>query len=140
MTKKCSEITSDYFKNHPVLKNHSELLELIRKIFQDETYIWLLKVPGRVNLIGEHVDYNNGPVLPCAIDREIILCIAPNSSGVVQIANVNQDYRPIEFSISKTIKPYERGHWGNYIKAGVIGIVDHLRQSGYIDGRDIKGF
>jgi galactokinase len=137
---KRSEITSEFFENHSILKSHAELLAYIRKIFKDEDELWFLKVPGRVNLIGEHVDYNNGPVLPCAIDREIVMCLAANASEFIRISNVNPEYQQIEFSIKKTIESYERGNWGNYIKAGVKGIIDHSVQLGEIEDQNFKGF
>jgi N-acetylgalactosamine kinase len=86
-------------------------------------------VPGRVNLIGEHVDYNNGPVLPCAIDREVVLCCRKNNTGVVRVKNVDPAYPEVTFSILKQIVPDKMGHWGNYIKAGVKGITGDSSQT-----------
>src|SRR5690606_41370244 len=43
--------------------------------------VWAAYAPGRVNLIGEHTDYNAGLVLPCAIDRGIAVAAAPRSDG-----------------------------------------------------------
>ena len=40
----------------------------------------LVRSPGRINLIGEHTDYNEGLVLPAAIDKEIVLAVAPANS------------------------------------------------------------
>ncbi len=45
----------------------------------------VFRAPGRVNLLGEHVDYNSGPVLPAAIDRAVYLAAAANTSGMVQL-------------------------------------------------------
>lgn len=46
---------------------------------------WLVRAPGRVNLLGEHVDYNDGPVLPAAIDRAVHLAISGNEAGIVDL-------------------------------------------------------
>ena len=53
-----------------------------------EGIVWS-RAPGRVNLIGEHTDYNNGYVFPIAIDRDIVVAFRPNGSGVVSIHSVN---------------------------------------------------
>ncbi len=85
-------------------------------------------VPGRVNLIGEHTDYNNCPVLPAAVNREILAVAVPNNERVIRAADLNPKYGGIEFSFSeytkqaeprKEIPPYETGNWGNYVKAAV---------------------
>ena len=44
------------------------------------------RAPGRVNLLGEHVDYNDGPVLPAAIDRSIFLAARPTTDGFISLA------------------------------------------------------
>ncbi len=45
----------------------------------------LAQAPGRVNLLGEHVDYNQGVVLPAAIDRRVSLAVSPRSDGIIQL-------------------------------------------------------
>jgi len=140
MKRQISDINLDFFQGHPILNKHVVLLDHIRQKFQKKNDVWFIKVPGRVNLIGEHVDYNNGVVLPCAIDREIVICLTGNSSGLVRISNVNPDYPEIEFSVRKTIVPDEKGFWGNYIKAGVNGIVEYLSQSTDSNLLAINGF
>jgi len=48
-----------------------------------------VRAPGRVNLIGEHTDYNDGFVLPLAIDREIITAFQPRSDRLVSLYSYN---------------------------------------------------
>src|SRR5512136_1653095 len=51
----------------------------------------VFRAPGRVNLIGEHTDYNDGFVLPMAIDRETIVAIAPRRDRVLRVCSLNLD-------------------------------------------------
>ncbi|MEG8947313.1 galactokinase [Rosettibacter firmus] len=89
----------------------------------------LLRSPGRINLIGEHTDYNMGFVLPGAIDRAIYFAITPRNDKLCKIYayDLNDNY---EFSVNE-IQHSEKG-WPNYL----IGIVDQLNQLGY----NINGF
>lgn len=75
---------------------------------------------GRVNLIGEHVDYVGLPVLPMAIDRGIRLLVGPRSDHRVRLESESSEFR--EFVISRDIEPYARGDWGNYAKAALRGL------------------
>ncbi len=84
----------------------------------------LYRVPGRVNLIGEHIDYNNCPVLPLAIDREILALVALREDNKVTVSDTKVGFDKIEFTITDQIEPFEGGNWGNYIKAGVQGVLD----------------
>lgn len=81
-----------------------------------------VRAPGRVNIIGEHTDYNGLPVLPMAIDREIVIAYEPLSNAEVALANADSDYPPLRFELSGDIEPYETGHWGNYVKAAAQAI------------------
>jgi N-acetylgalactosamine kinase len=76
-----------------------------------------VRAPGRVNIIGEHTDYNGLPVMPMALDREIVIAFTPHEQPVVELVNVDPSYPPISFDLSSNIPPYETGHWGNYAKA-----------------------
>lgn len=77
----------------------------------------IARAPGRVNVIGEHTDYNGLPVLPTAIDREIAIAFAPNDSQEVTLTNVDQAFGTRVFSISGEIEKSPAGDWGNYTKA-----------------------
>ena len=73
--------------------------------------------PGRINLIGEHTDYNNGFVFPAAIDKGIVSAIQKSNHQNCSVValDVNQSF---EFSL-QNIEPIENGAWENY----VIGVV-----------------
>ena len=76
------------------------------------------RAPGRVNLIGEHTDYNNGYVLPFAIDRVIDVGIRPRKDQIIRIyADAFQDEIHLELPLSK-ISP--NSDWGGYIKGVLI--------------------
>lgn len=140
MSEICKNINQDFFNNHSVLRNHLPLLKQIHNTFHPQDEIRFIKAPGRVNLIGEHTDYNMGPVLPCAINREIVFCLCESNSNIISVSNVSDEFENIEFSINRPINPYPKGHWGNYIKAGCKGILDYLNSINHPNLNNIKGF
>jgi len=80
------------------------------------------QVPGRVNLIGEHIDYSGLSVLPMAIDRYVLAAFSPRSDGTVHVANENGAYPTSTFALSDSIEPAESGDWSNYVRASVQAI------------------
>ena len=87
----------------------------------------LARAPGRVNLIGEHTDYNGCPVLPMAVNRDVVAAFAPMPESRVEISNVEDGvFADRSFAVRHSIPPFATGDWGNYIKAGVQGVVDFL--------------
>ena len=89
----------------------------------------LFAAPGRINLIGEHTDYNNGFVLPGAIDKSFYLMISPNGNLICNVYAL--DFNEfISFSVQDTTLP-ELG-WAKYL----FGVVKELQQL----GKEIGGF
>jgi galactokinase len=88
-------------------------VELFRRQFRSEPRV-IASAPGRVNLIGEHTDYNGGDVLPIAIAQRTTVAVAPASQSVAVSAQ-----QPLlgEFSVSH-LAPTR--HWWDYV-AGVAG-------------------
>jgi galactokinase len=74
--------------------------------------------PGRVNLIGEHTDYNEGFVMPFALKLQTVVVAVPTTTGVCRIASVNQPNKNMEFRTSEIAPGAVRG-WGKYV-AGVV--------------------
>jgi len=61
------------------------LRESFRNIYGSDTGTLIARAPGRVNLIGEHTDYNDGFVLPVAVDKSIFICFRPNDSKQINL-------------------------------------------------------
>lgn len=85
--------------------------------------------PGRINLIGEHTDYNGGFVFPGAIDKGIMCEIRPNGTDTVMAYAIDLKDR-VEFKIDDPQGP--RASWARYI----YGIVQEMKKRGV----DVKGF
>jgi len=66
-----------------------QLRQAFSKSFGDAAKTLIAQAPGRVNIIGEHTDYNNGYVLPIAIDRTALVMFRPNNTRTVNITSVN---------------------------------------------------
>lgn len=80
------------------------------------------QAPGRVNLIGEHTDYNDGFVLPIAINRRTLAAWAPREDRTIHLASAQQD-QPAEIDLDATLAPGEPA-WANYPKGVADGLID----------------
>ncbi|HGF7528300.1 TPA: galactokinase [Vibrio cholerae] len=94
----------------------------------------LIQAPGRVNLIGEHTDYNDGFVLPCAINYQTVVAASPRSDSKVKVVAVDYGNAVDEFDLTQPIEFIENKMWANYIR----GVVKYLMERGYsFSGADI---
>ncbi len=108
---------------------YTEVLDAFARVFPDAPEVAFARAPGRVNVIGEHTDYNGLPVMPMAIDREIVIAFAPAETSTVTLLNVESSYPRVEFQISSAVPPYETGHWGNYAKAAAQALCEWAQAS-----------
>src|SRR5258705_1800771 len=107
--------------------------EFLRRFGQPAPAL-LVRAPGRVNLIGEHTDYNGLPVFPMAIQRSVEIAFRARVDGVVRLANVDPRFEAREFAIAREIRPYPAGDWGNYAKAAAQALARHVDLRRGIDG------
>jgi len=109
-----------------LLQRKGEQLRTLLREFQalhpDAESVRVARAPGRVNLIGEHTDYNGYPVLPMAVDRDILLAFAEGPG--VDISNRDPSYGRRRFSAELPVDPSARGDWSNYIKAAISGLLE----------------
>jgi galactokinase len=105
------------------------LNELANQIAQDfqKTYgrpaQWIAAAPGRVNVIGEHTDYNDGFVFPMAIERYTIIAAAPASGNKITIKDVKGG-TPGIIDPTQPLKPAPKGTWYNYPMGVIAGFVE----------------
>ncbi len=94
----------------------------------------VIQAPGRVNLIGEHTDYNDGFVLPCAIDYQTVISCAPRDDRTVRVIAADYDNQTDEFSLDAPIISHDTQQWSNYVR----GVVKHLQQrNSHFGGADL---
>ncbi|MDX1908841.1 MAG: galactokinase [Bacteroidia bacterium] len=107
----------------------TELMLPVHEVFQQRyhTAHVLAYAPGRINLIGEHTDYNDGYVLPAAVDKGITFAVARTDTPVISLYARDLD-QTVTADI-RDLKPVETT-WANYL----LGVVDQLLKKGYTLG------
>ncbi|KAI9279061.1 galactokinase [Umbelopsis sp. AD052] len=93
---------------------------------------FIARSPGRVNLIGEHIDYCGFGVLPMAVDRDVVMAVATtNDDTKVRVANVNSKYPAREFDyegVEKIVTIDDSSlEWSNYFKCGYKGMLERAQ-------------
>lgn len=82
-------------------------------------------VPGRVNLIGEHIDYHGLAVLPMALGKRVEVEWAAREDGLVRAES--EGFEPREFRLDGPVEPWPSGDWGNYVKAAAAAALGRWR-------------
>ena len=91
----------------------------------------IVKSPGRINLIGEHIDYNGGHVLPAAIDRKVTMLFRKKDDNLCCVKS--EDKGSFAFNIQQPLQ-ISKTQWENYI----LGVVDGVQRArpGQLGGFD----
>ena len=92
---------------------------------------WIVAAPGRVNVIGEHTDYNDGFVLPMAIDRYTLIAAAPNGTTQITLrSSAGQGQARVD--LTSPLQPGAKGDWANYPLGVIAGFLARgLRPPGF---------
>jgi len=87
----------------------------------------VVKAPGRVNLIGEHTDYNGGFVLPTAINYHTYIAFAPRVDRQLRLVAYNFDNESVMVDLDATQVHEDTAPWSNYVR----GVVQEMRKRGF---------
>lgn len=105
----------------------------LRAVFHDQFGpggpLRIARAPGRVNLIGEHVDYAGLPVLPIAIRQAVGILFRPTDTRV-RVATMEPGHAPAGFDVGSDIPSAETGDWSNYVRAAVQTVARRLHRDG----------
>jgi galactokinase len=106
--------------------NYCELVKRFLHIYGGDTEgIRIFEAPGRINLIGEHIDYNGGHVFPAALELKNIVIARPNSTDLINMAVTSLPNRVI--ADIDSLADYKKLEWGNY----QLGVAYTLKNAGY---------
>lgn len=115
-----------------VMDKTEPALQAFYQHFSDNKPVRLFRAPGRVNLIGEHTDYNDGFVMPAAIAFYTTVAAASRSDRKLAMFSTEFDEK-VEFDLD-SINPAPAQHWSDYVR-GVAGVL--LEQGYELCGADL---
>lgn len=113
--------------------DQKSLCEYFSIAFQQMAEI-VVKAPGRVNLIGEHTDYNDGFVLPAAINYYTWVAAKARSDRELRVVARNFSDQQIQFNLDQPMQSDQQIPWSNYVR----GVVQELKRAGFtLTGGDL---
>ncbi|GGP26725.1 galactokinase [Silvimonas amylolytica] len=87
----------------------------------------IVQAPGRVNLIGEHTDYNDGFVLPCAINHFTAIACSPRDDNTVRVVAADYENQVDMFSLDGEVDQAKDMLWATYVRGAIV----YLKKRGY---------
>ena len=89
---------------------------------------FLVRAPGRVNLIGEHIDYHGYSVLPMALTQDILMAVGRNEEGMLRMKNVDaNNYADFECGVGEMEIARGKPMWHDYVLCGIKGIFEQKK-------------
>jgi galactokinase len=120
---------STILKRNPEAAMNESLAQRANAVFQaafGQAATLLVQAPGRVNLIGEHTDYNDGLVLPCAIDYRTVIAARLREDRQVRVVAADYDDAVDQIDLDAPIGRVAQPMWANYVR----GVIQQLVQRG----------
>ena len=109
------------------LEIKKNLKEKFQELFGDSENVRFFFAPGRVNLIGEHTDYNGGHVFPCALSMGTYACVKKRQDGNFRFYSLNVESAGVITADEFSFNPLEDKQWASYLK----GVIWAFRKRGY---------
>lgn len=124
-TVKFVDLSHVYSDEESQKKRYAALISAFTKKYSNKPE-FICRSPGRVNLIGEHIDYSGFSVLPMAIERDMIIAVS-TKKGNSMIVNTNPTYTPKIFTPDTHIEIDDsKNEWSNLFLCGLKGISEGL--------------
>jgi galactokinase len=99
--------------------------------------VTFFRTPGRINLIGEHTDYNGGFVLPVALDKDVLFAARLRDDATVRVGNVEAGFEPFSFVLSSDVPAAPQGDWSNYFRGAGQEISRKFADRASVKGMDV---
>ncbi|KAK7116531.1 hypothetical protein V1264_002198 [Littorina saxatilis] len=90
--------------------------------------VFYARSPGRVNLIGEHIDYCGYAVLPMAVEQDIVLAVSNNAENII-LANTDPAFEEMSCKAADVTIDKSDRRWHNYALCGIKGVMEHAGQT-----------
>jgi galactokinase len=103
----------------------NKVIEAFQEIYKASPSI-IVRAPGRVNLIGEHTDYNQGFVFPMAIESQVLIAASPQTDNEIRLTALDKNNKTSAFSLNNIVKD-DKELWSNYPR----GVAFLLKECGY---------
>lgn len=144
----CRRLFKQYYGDQIPWEQFGHAVEAFTARHGSHRPIALVRSPGRINLMGRHIDHQGGTVNVMAVDREVVLVAAPREDDLVSLANADESrFAPSTFRISDMVASLNwddwqhvidgprlqrllesaRGDWANYVKASILRLQELFR-------------
>ncbi len=106
---------AEWIKKH--LANYLPLLKLAAGRLTPETAVAVVRSPGRVNVMGRHVDHQGGNCNLMTINFETLMVIAPRRDDVIRLEHLDRQFKPCEFAISELVRELPWDDWTSLVNS-----------------------